>query len=98
MCIRDSFWSLTPYILETLSLTDNPIGRYQLGDRTEGLVYGEDGSLTIFLAHDEPANGTDNWLPIPAGDFDLLLRTYEPSEAMLSGEWMPALAVEGDDQ
>ena len=36
-------------------LVANPIDRYSIGDRTPGLHTAEDGSLTIVMQHDEPA-------------------------------------------
>ncbi len=91
----DAFWSLTVYHTDTLQLVENPIQRYQLGDRTPGLLYAEDGSLTIYLSRAEPAQGPANWLPTPEGDFDVLLRAYEPSQAMLDGTWMPPAVTRG---
>ena len=46
------FWSLTMYDLKTRLLVDNPIDRYSIGDRTEGLKYGSDGSLKISVEPD----------------------------------------------
>ena len=46
-------------------LVGNPIGRYSIGDRTPGLRRAADGSLTIVIQHDQPAD-TSNWLPAPA--------------------------------
>lgn len=73
-------------------LVENPIGRYSIGDRTPGLAYGEDGSLSIALQHDEPTDPAlqANWLPIPAGPFRPLLRIDEPDEAIFDGRWQPA--------
>jgi hypothetical protein len=42
------FWSATLYTLPDRFLYANPLNRYSIGDRTKGLVYGEDGSLTIY--------------------------------------------------
>ena len=41
----DGFWSLSAYRLDDLQLEENAIARYSIGDRTPGLLYGEDGSL-----------------------------------------------------
>jgi hypothetical protein len=65
----------------------NKINRYSIGDRTRGLVYNEDGSLTIYLQHEEAATGL-NWMPTPAGNFMAIMRLYEPSEAALSNEYL----------
>jgi hypothetical protein len=33
----------------------NQVNRYSIGDRTPGIRYGEDGSLTIYIQHDTPS-------------------------------------------
>jgi hypothetical protein len=81
-----AFWSLTVYDEENF-LVENEINRYALGDRTPGLAYGSDGSLDIFVQHTEPADGPSNWLPAPAGRFELTLRFYEPRQEMLDGTY-----------
>jgi hypothetical protein len=35
-------------------MVNNPIGRYSIGDRTDGIVYGDDGSLTITIQRETP--------------------------------------------
>ncbi|WP_206301971.1 DUF1254 domain-containing protein [Streptomyces sp. AcE210] len=82
----DAFWSLTVYDEENF-LVENEINRYALGDRTPGLVYRSDGSLDILVQHTEPADGPSNWLPAPAGRFELTLRFYEPRQEMLDGKY-----------
>jgi hypothetical protein len=61
------FWSITMYALPSRLLVANPIDR-SIGDRTDGLIYAENGSLTIVFQHEKPSNSTDlaNWLPAPA--------------------------------
>lgn len=86
----NSFWSLTIYRLQDGMLVENPISRYSIGDRTPGLKYGADGSLTICLKHAKPCNTRDsNWLPAPDGQFYLALRLYGPKDAARSGVWAP---------
>jgi hypothetical protein len=89
-----AFWSLTMYEVTPEGrafLVDNPLSRYAIGDRTRGLVHGPDGSLEILLQHGRPENEA-NWLPAPAGPMRLVLRAYEPGEALLDGTWrMPAV-------
>ena len=85
----DGFWSLTMYDIPRYYLVDNPINRYSIGDRTPGLRYSPDGSLTILLQHDPP-DGDDqqaNWLPTPAGDFRPIMRLYQPGPAILDGTY-----------
>ena len=85
----DAFWSVTMYDLPEFFLVANPAGRYSIGDRTPGLVHDDDGSLTIVLQHDEPADPQDraNWLPTPAGPFRPILRLYEPRDAVFDGTY-----------
>jgi hypothetical protein len=85
----DAFWSLTMYNLPNYYLVANPIERYSIGDRTPGIEYGEDGSLTITIQTDQPDPGIEraNWLPAPAGDFRPILRMYEPRSAILDGSY-----------
>jgi hypothetical protein len=84
-----AFWSVTMYDTPDFYLVDNPIGRYSIGDRTPGLHTADDGSLTIVMQQDEPAEraARANWLPTPAGDFRPILRMYEPDEAVFDGSY-----------
>jgi hypothetical protein len=85
-----AFWSVTMYDLPEFYLVDNPIDRYSIGDRTPGLVWGEDGSLTLVLQRDEPTAPAEraNWLPTSDGPFRPILRMYEPEEAVLDGRYV----------
>jgi hypothetical protein len=87
-----AFWSLTMYEVTPEGrafFTDNPIGRYAIGDRTKGLHKSPDGALEIYVQHARPgAEQESNWLPAPAsGPIRLLLRAYEPQEALLDGRY-----------
>ena len=82
------------YDIPKYYLIANPIGRYSIGDRTPGLRYGPDGSLTITIQADPPADETEraNWLPAPPGDFRPIMRLYEPGPAILNGAYtLPAI-------
>jgi len=81
----DAFWSLTMYSLPDFYLVDNPLGRYSIGDRTQGVILDDDGALTITISHEQPTDpkAAANWLPSPAGDFRPVLRMYEPRPAVL---------------
>ncbi|MDJ0992309.1 MAG: DUF1214 domain-containing protein [Dinoroseobacter sp.] len=85
----DGFWSLTIYDSATTAMVPNALERYSIGDRTEGLVYGEKSELTICLQVSEPQNPVCNWLPAPEGQFYLILRLYAPTEQAASGDWTP---------
>lgn len=78
----DGFWSITIYNSE-FNLVDNPINRYSIGDRTEGLQYNDDGSLTLSIQSSQPKEGSANWLPSPeGGGFRLNFRMYQPKPVM----------------
>lgn len=82
------FWSLTLYTLPDRLLYANAINRYSIGDRTKGLVYGPDRSLTITLSHETPGPGKEaNWLPTPDGHYSLVGRIYGPSQDAMDGKW-----------
>jgi hypothetical protein len=73
-----AFWSLVVYD-ESGFFVANPINRYSIGDRTQGLSYGDDGSLTVYIQNSPPGGErAANWLPAPDGPFSLALRLYYP--------------------
>ncbi len=86
-----AFWSVTMYSVESQLFVPNPINRYSVGDRTKGTVYGKDGSIEIFMQHEEPTDPKEraNWLPAPKGLFYLVSRHYSPRPAILTGDWTP---------
>ena len=83
----EEFWSVTMYDTPDYYLVANPLGRYSVGDRTPGLVYDDDGSLTLRIQRERPADGAANWLPAPAGDFRPMVRLYSPKAAVLEGSY-----------
>jgi hypothetical protein len=82
------FWSLTLYNAETTSMYPNPLERTSIGDRTAGLHTADDGSLTVTIQHEPPAE-TSNWLPAPDTPIYLVLRCYGPKEEVVNGIWKP---------
>lgn len=85
----DAFWSITMYSLDA-NLVDNALDRYSIGNRTTGLKYNDDGSLTLHLQHESPgADKESNWLPAPNGNFYVSIRTYRPKEEIMNGSWAP---------
>jgi hypothetical protein len=88
------FWSVTMYDKRADGtagyMVDNPIDRYLINSTTEGLVYGEDGSLTIYIQHEQPeGEKVANWLPSPAEPFYMAMRIYGPEERVMKNEWSP---------
>jgi hypothetical protein len=83
------FWSMTMYNLPGRLLVANPIDRYAIGSRTDGLKTNEDGSVDIYIQSASP--GTDkgsNWLPSPtSGSYYMVLRMYGPEGSLADGTW-----------
>jgi hypothetical protein len=75
------------YDVPDFYLVANPIHRYSIGDRTPDLHRGGDGSLTIHMQAEAPADpaARANWLPTPEGAFRPILRMYEPRAAVFDG-------------
>lgn len=93
----EAFWSLTAYEATPAGqffFTPNPIDRYSIGDRTEGLHFNGDGSLDIWISREDPgSNRRANWLPAPAAaPFMLSLRAYLPTKGFGRGGYhVPAI-------
>jgi hypothetical protein len=88
----NGFWSVTAYALPEKQVQANTIGRYSFGDRTSGVQYNDDGSLSLRLQVNAPQDHDANWLPVPRGYFMLVVRMYEPGPGILSGEYrLPAI-------
>lgn len=88
----DGFWSVTLYEATPdgqFFFTPNAIDRYSIGNRTQGLVHGADGSLDIWIARDDPgAARRANWLPAPKDKpFVLSMRAFMPGPALLNGTY-----------
>ncbi len=61
----------------------NAVDRYVVGDRSAHLQYGEVGSLTNYLQHENPgADKESNWLPTNNGPFTLTMRMYIPEDTI----------------
>jgi hypothetical protein len=83
-----AFWSFTMYDTPDFYLVANPIDRYSIGDRTAGLRYDDDASVTIYMQTEAPdGDKAANWLPTPPGDFRPVLRIYEPGQSLLDGSY-----------
>lgn len=85
----DGFWSITLYY-EKGFLAANPIDRYSIGDRTQGLTYGPDGSLRLLIQNQDPGAARQaNWLPAPREPFMLMMRLYRPKAKAADAGWYP---------
>lgn len=84
------FWNMAMYADDML-FVENDFGRYSIGSTTDGLKKSPDGSLTIVIQKDRPAD-TSNWLPAPGGNFNLTMRFYGPETTVLDGSYrLPAM-------
>ena len=81
------FWTLMTYDARH-PLLDNPVERYAIGDWS-GLVLEPDGTLTIRIQHTDPGRHVPNWLPAPAGAFNMMLYLCWPQRRVLDREWAP---------
>jgi hypothetical protein len=93
----DGFWSLTLYNGEHF-FAPNDLKRYSVGTKNKTLVANPDGSLTIYVQADPPAEAQRaNWLPAPKGaDFSLYMRAYWPKTAIIDGSWTPPAVMKGN--
>ncbi len=96
-----AFWSVTIYDTsydgKAGFLVDNPIDRYLINSSTPDLVYGDDGSLEIYIQRDRPeGEKAKNWLPGPDTPCYLIMRIYWPEQPVLGGTWQPPLVKRVD--
>ena len=83
------FWSLTMYD-SAFFFVANPINRYSISAR-QNLKSNSDGSVDLYIQKELPGPDKElNWLPAPAGKFQLMLRLYWPDESdpsILNNSW-----------
>ncbi len=85
----DAFWSITLYD-NRFNLVNTGTDKYAVRDIDPDLVYGKDGSLTVYLQSEPPAEPGANWLPTPAeGGFNLFFRAYLPDQAFIDQTYEP---------
>ena len=76
------FWSVTAYLPVSIELVPNRANKYAVASYTPELDTAADGSVSIVMAVNRPAEVPEaNWLPIPRGPFNILLRAYGPQNA-----------------
>jgi hypothetical protein len=84
------FWSITAYTPQAIELVANPANKYAVASYTPRLVYNTDGSITVYLAQQLPAGVPyANWLPIPKGAFNIMLRVYGPEGKVAHNAYIP---------
>jgi hypothetical protein len=85
------FWSLTAYTPEAIELVPNPTHKYAVASYTPHLEFNSnDDSLSVYMAQQLPAGvPMANWLPIPAGAFNIMLRVYGPEGSVEDNTYVP---------
>ena len=85
------FWSLTAYTPEAIELVPNLAHKYAVASYTPHLQFNSnDGSLSVYMAQQLPAGvPMANWLPIPAGAFNIMLRVYGPEGSVEDNTYVP---------
>ena len=84
------FWSVTAYTPEAIELVDNPADKYAVASYTPRLQPNTDGSVSIYMARQLPAGvPIPNWLPIPPGAFNIMLRVYGPEGTVKDNTYVP---------
>lgn len=84
------FWSLTAYTPETVELVRNPADKYEVASYTPDLEFNEDHSLSIYMAAELPPGVPPaNWLPVPRGPFNVMLRVYGPDGSVADDTYHP---------
>jgi len=83
-----AFWSVTLYDKDGFQVP-NVLSRFAIGDRDK-LKFNADGSLDLYIQNESPdADRESNWLPAPAGEFNLAMRLYSPRREVSDGGWTP---------
>jgi hypothetical protein len=83
-----AFWSITLYDLDGFQVA-NGLDRFAVSSWMP-FVYDADGSLTLYFQAESPGKDKEaNWLPAPAGPFNLTMRLYAPKSEALTGRWNP---------
>ena len=84
------FWSLTAYTPEAIELVPNSANKYAVASYTPGLQISTDQPLSIYMARQLPAGvPMANWLPIPSGAFNIMLRVYGPEGDVADNTYVP---------
>jgi len=84
------FWSVTAYTPDAIELVPNPAEKYLVASYTRGLETNADGSISIYMSQELPAGVPKaNWLPVPPGPFNIMLRFYGPEGKVAAATYLP---------
>lgn len=83
-----AYWTITAYT-PSGELVPGHVPHYSL-DSHDSLRRNRDGSIDIYLSAKSPGRvRQSNWLPVPAGPFELVMRLYAPQPKATDGSWLP---------
>ncbi len=86
-------WSLVAYRAPFMELGTNASEKYVLNSHSP-LVKNADGGITLYLQKENPGGEKEaNWLPLPEGAFELMLRLCGPKPEVASLGWKPPAVV-----
>ena len=84
------FWSVTAYTPNSIELVKNSANKYVVARYTPGLQYNSNGSVSIYMATTQPTGvPAANWLPVPDGPFNIMLRVYGPEGSVADETYVP---------
>lgn len=83
------FWSVTAYTPGSITLIPGKT-KYLVASYTPDLRTAADGSVSVYMFPRRPKGVPPaNWLPVPKGPFNVVLRVYGPEGAVASGTYTP---------
>jgi hypothetical protein len=83
-----AFWSITLYDADGFQVA-NSLDRFAVSSWMP-FKYNADGSLELYFQNQSPGKDKEqNWLPAPAGPFNLTMRLYAPAASVINGQWVP---------
>lgn len=83
-----AYWTITAYT-PSGQLAQGRVPHYSI-DSHDRLRRNRDGSIDVYVSAKSPGRAhQSNWLPVPAGPFELVMRLYAPQASATDGSWLP---------
>ena len=77
-------------------MVENPLNRYLINSTMiKDFKRDKNGGVDIYIQKNSPGKNLEsNWLPVPEGEFYIILRPYLAKEEILNGKWkQPAIQI-----
>ncbi len=82
-----AYWTIAAYTLDGKLVSHVP--HYSI-DSHDRVRRNRDGSLDFYVSSKSPGRARmSNWLPVPEGPFQLVMRLYAPLPSATDGSWTP---------